>query len=60
MPTLLTFDIRTVSNVFAFVANATGYQNLDVAEADIPLTNLTGVYNGPLSTFYYSFAHRLF
>ncbi|THG95952.1 hypothetical protein EW026_g5783 [Hermanssonia centrifuga] len=40
---------KTVSNVFAFVANATGYQNLDVAEADIPLTNLTGVYNGPLN-----------
>jgi hypothetical protein len=29
------------SNVFAFVANATGYKNVDVAAADIPYFNFT-------------------
>jgi hypothetical protein len=44
---------RTLSNVYSFVANATGYTNLDVSAADIPLTNLTGNIPGPLNTQYY-------
>jgi hypothetical protein len=44
---------RTLSNVYSFVANATGYTNLDVSAADIPLTNLTGNIQGPLNTQYY-------
>ena len=35
-------DVNTnYSNVFAFVANATGYKNVDVAAADIPYFNFT-------------------
>jgi hypothetical protein len=44
---------RTLSNVYSFVAKATGYTNLDVSAADIPLTNLTGNIPGPLNTQYY-------
>lgn len=42
---------KTMSNVFEFVANVTGYRNLDVRGADIPLTNITGTIPGPLSEF---------
>lgn len=38
-----------MSNVFAFVASATNYTNVALAEADFPLTNLTGVAAGPLN-----------
>ncbi|KAH9022423.1 hypothetical protein EDB85DRAFT_2186724 [Lactarius pseudohatsudake] len=41
------------SNVYSFVANATGYTNLDIAPADIPLTNTTGIIPGPLNVQYY-------
>jgi hypothetical protein len=44
---------RTLSNVYSFVANATGYTNLDVSAANIPLTNLTGNIPGPLNAQYY-------
>jgi len=44
---------KTLSNVYSFVANATGYTNLDISGADIPLTNLTGNIPGPLNTQYY-------
>ncbi|KAN0135815.1 Phosphoesterase family domain containing protein [Lactarius tabidus] len=44
---------KTLSNVFAFVANATNYTNLAVSAADIPLTNLTGNIPGPLNALYY-------
>ncbi|KAF8262921.1 phosphoesterase family-domain-containing protein [Lactarius quietus] len=44
---------KTLSNVYSFVANATGYTNLDVSAADIPLTNLTGNIPGPLNAQYY-------
>jgi len=44
---------KTVSNVFSFVANATGYQNLNVALAEYPATNLSGVFNGPLNSNQY-------
>lgn len=40
---------KTVSNVYSFVANVTGYQNVQLTEDQFPLTNLTGVYNGPLN-----------
>ncbi|KAI9439396.1 hypothetical protein BJY52DRAFT_1229679 [Lactarius psammicola] len=39
---------KTLSNVYS-VANVTGYTNLDVALADIPLTNITGTIPGPLN-----------
>jgi len=44
---------RTLSNVYSFVANTTGYTNLDVSLADIPLTNITGTIPGPLNAQYY-------
>lgn len=40
---------KTVSNVYSFVANKTGYQNNPLTGANIdqlPLTNLTGVFDG--------------
>ncbi|KAI9438814.1 phosphoesterase family-domain-containing protein [Lactarius indigo] len=40
---------KTLSNVYSFVADATGYKNLDVSPADIPLTNITGTIPGPLN-----------
>ena len=40
---------KTVSNVFSFVADAAGYTNLNVTGDAIPLTNLTGVFPGPLN-----------
>ena len=42
-----------LSNVYALIANATGYKNLDICAADIPLTNLTGTIPGPLNAQYY-------
>jgi len=44
---------KTLSNVYSLVANATGYKNLDISAADIPLTNLTGTIPGPLNAQYY-------
>ncbi|KAH9016787.1 phosphoesterase family-domain-containing protein [Lactarius pseudohatsudake] len=44
---------KTLSNVYSFVANATGYTNLDIAPADIPLTNTTGIIPGPLNVQHY-------
>ncbi|KAH9016781.1 hypothetical protein EDB85DRAFT_2295083 [Lactarius pseudohatsudake] len=44
---------KTLSNVYSFVSNATGYTNLDIALADIPLTNTTGIIPGPLNVQYY-------
>ncbi|KAI9431904.1 hypothetical protein H4582DRAFT_2084362 [Lactarius indigo] len=43
---------RTLSNVYSFVANATGYTNLDISLTDIPLTNTTGIIPGPLNAPY--------
>ncbi|CAD6926948.1 unnamed protein product [Tilletia controversa] len=40
---------KTMSNVLSFVANVTGYQNVNVPVEERPLTNLTGVAPGPLS-----------
>ncbi|KAH9016783.1 hypothetical protein EDB85DRAFT_2204763 [Lactarius pseudohatsudake] len=44
---------KTLSNVHSFVTNATGYTNLDIALADIPLTKITGIILGPLNVQYY-------
>lgn len=38
-----------LSDVFAFVANATSYQNNNITGDSIPLLNLTGVAPGPLN-----------
>ena len=46
-PDYLSCISRTVSNVFSFVASQTGYQNAIVNQ--IPLTNLSGTYPGPLN-----------
>jgi len=40
---------KTVSNVFSLVANVTGYKNTDVPTDQIPMTNLTGIFPGPLN-----------
>jgi hypothetical protein len=40
---------KTVSNVFSLVANVTGYKNMDVPAAQRPMTNLTGIFPGPLN-----------
>lgn len=53
-----------MSNVFSIVANPTGYTNIGLNEADYPLTNLTGIFAGPLSTsfrspFYFRVANSL-
>ncbi|KAK0546745.1 hypothetical protein OC846_005140 [Tilletia horrida] len=45
---------KTMANVLSFVAEKTGYQNMNVSEADRPQTNLTGVAPGPLSATYYT------
>ncbi|KIY73976.1 hypothetical protein CYLTODRAFT_416625 [Cylindrobasidium torrendii FP15055 ss-10] len=44
---------KTMSNVFSFVADATGYSNKDVPEAEQPLLNLTEIYAGPLNAEIY-------
>ena len=38
-----------MSNVYSFVAEKTGYQNLAVTGADIPLLNITGTIPGALN-----------
>ena len=38
-----------MSNVYSFVAQQTGYQNLAVTGADIPLLNITGTIPGALN-----------
>lgn len=40
---------KTMANVVPFWADTLGYQNTQVDDADIPQTNLTGVYPGPFS-----------
>ncbi|KAN0073780.1 Phosphoesterase family domain containing protein [Tylopilus felleus] len=40
---------KTVSNVFAFVADATSYQNNGLTTQNLPVLNLTGTYPGPLN-----------
>jgi hypothetical protein len=40
---------KTVSNVFAFVANATSYQNNNLTTDNLPLLNLTGTIPGALN-----------
>ena len=41
--------LRNLSNVYSFVASATGYQNNKLSGASIPLTNATGTYPGGLN-----------
>ncbi|KAI9431906.1 hypothetical protein H4582DRAFT_2132621 [Lactarius indigo] len=38
---------KTLSNVYSFVPNATGYTNLEIFIPDIPLTITTGIISGP-------------
>ncbi|KAL9938929.1 hypothetical protein V8E36_001742 [Tilletia maclaganii] len=45
---------KTMSNVLGFVANQTGYSNVEVPEAQHPLLNLTGVAPGPLSAEFFT------
>ncbi|KAF8495811.1 phosphoesterase family-domain-containing protein [Hysterangium stoloniferum] len=44
---------KTMSNVFSVVASATGYTNVNVSIADIPLTNSSGSTPGPLNAELY-------
>ena len=37
----------TMAAVFEFQANQTGYQNYKPSDAEIPMTNLTGIFPGP-------------
>ncbi|KAI0032176.1 phosphoesterase family-domain-containing protein [Vararia minispora EC-137] len=39
-----------MANVWSFIADAVGYNNTFVADADIPLTNITGTIPGPLNS----------
>ncbi|KAF8911279.1 phosphoesterase family-domain-containing protein [Mucidula mucida] len=43
----------TMSNVFSFIANQTGYTNVDVGSDQIPFLNLTAIYDGPLNSAQY-------
>src|SRR5258708_2064903 len=45
---------KTMSNVYAFVANQTGYKNVDISPDQIPSTNVTGTYPGPLNSNLYT------
>ncbi|KAK0534178.1 hypothetical protein OC842_002711 [Tilletia horrida] len=45
---------KTLANVLSFVANQTGYTNVDVPLEQRPLLNLTGVAPGPLSAEFYT------
>ncbi|KAL4246952.1 hypothetical protein ABKN59_007690 [Abortiporus biennis] len=40
---------KTMSNVFSFVANVTGFKNQNVTGSSIPLTNASGTTPGPLN-----------
>ncbi|KAF8532168.1 phosphoesterase family-domain-containing protein [Gautieria morchelliformis] len=40
---------KTLSNVYSFVAEKTGYQNLNITGAEIPLLNISGLTPGPLN-----------
>ena len=42
--------VRTMANVFEFVARGTGYENTDVPEEARPLLNISG-FAGPLSMY---------
>ncbi|PWN50006.1 hypothetical protein IE53DRAFT_387729 [Violaceomyces palustris] len=44
---------KTMSNVFPWVAQTVGYTNVQVAEEDRPMTNLTGLFAGPFSSTRY-------
>ena len=44
---------KTMSNVYSLVANVTGFKNTDVPEGSRPLTNLTGIFDGPLNANQY-------
>ncbi|KAH8989944.1 hypothetical protein EDB86DRAFT_3245104 [Lactarius hatsudake] len=44
---------KTLSNLYSFVALVTGYTNLDVSLADIPVMNIIGTIPGPLDVQYY-------
>ncbi|KAF8589089.1 hypothetical protein K439DRAFT_1405336 [Ramaria rubella] len=41
---------KTMSNVYSLVAEATGYKNMKVTGAHIPLTNASGTIPGPLNS----------
>ncbi|KAF7364351.1 Phosphoesterase-domain-containing protein [Mycena sanguinolenta] len=41
----------SVSNVFSFVAEKTGYRNVKVPASEVPQFNLTAVASGPLTSF---------
>jgi hypothetical protein len=45
--------LRSMSNVYSFVASATGYTNNALSGASIPLTNASGTYPGPLNANMY-------
>lgn len=45
---------KTMANVIPFWAETFGYQNTEVADADRPQTNITGVAPGPLSDTSYT------
>lgn len=38
-----------MSNVYSFVAEKTGYENVDLTGPQIPLLNLSGTFAGPLN-----------
>ncbi|KAI0246091.1 phosphoesterase family-domain-containing protein [Lactifluus subvellereus] len=40
---------KSLSNVFSFVASATGYRNLNISGSQIPLLNASGTTPGPLN-----------
>ncbi|KAH9022643.1 hypothetical protein EDB85DRAFT_2151670 [Lactarius pseudohatsudake] len=44
---------KIFSNAYSFIANSTGYTNIDVFLADIPLANITGTIPGPLNAQFY-------
>jgi hypothetical protein len=43
------FRSRTVNNVYAFVAEQSGYKNNNISGSQIPLFNLSGVQPGPFN-----------
>jgi hypothetical protein len=45
---------KTVSNVYAFVANQTGYKNVDLSPDQMPINNASGTYPGPLNSELYT------
>ncbi|KAJ7738825.1 phosphoesterase family-domain-containing protein [Mycena maculata] len=43
----------SVSNVYSFVAEKTGYKNTHIPASEVPYFNLTGIFPGPLSSSAY-------